>query len=224
MSFKKHLMHWLKTNYKVLLLIIGAVSIYANLIESVWFFGLKPLTTILIIIIPFTSLMEMTSHFQKTVFVGLLFCLGGDVLILKNEFFLSALVCFLVAHLLFGFTFIKTFGFSRNWILLGIVIGTAIAVYSILFPHLGPLQLPVIGYMFGIGFMVWQGVGAYLNFRNKSTAYVALGASSFMLSDSLLAYNKFVAALPFESIFVLSTYWFSLYCLSMASSKKVLSR
>ena len=87
MSFKKHLMHWLKTNYKVLLLIIGAVSIYANLIESVWFFGLKPLTTILIIIIPFTSLMEMTSHFQKTVFVGLLFCLGGDLLILKNEFF-----------------------------------------------------------------------------------------------------------------------------------------
>lgn len=47
------------------------------------------------------------------------------------------------------------------------------------------------------------GGGKLLNFRNKTTAFLAFGASNLMLSDSLLVYNKFSQALPFESFFVL---------------------
>jgi len=39
-----------------------------------------------------------------------------------------------------------------------------------------------------------------------------------MLSDSLLGYNKFVAPLPWESFWVLGSYWLALYGLAKATT------
>jgi len=42
---------------------------------------------------------------------------------------------------------------------------------------------------------------------DPSAAWVAVGACFFMLSDSLLAINKFVMPLPLAQLWVLATYY-----------------
>jgi hypothetical protein len=43
--------------------------------------------------------------------------------------------------------------------------------------------------------------------RNPAAFAVALGAGFFMLSDTLLAINRFVSPLPMSQVWVLSTYY-----------------
>jgi uncharacterized membrane protein YhhN len=43
--------------------------------------------------------------------------------------------------------------------------------------------------------------------RDRAALAVALGAGFFMLSDSLLATNKFVSPLPMPQVWVLGTYY-----------------
>jgi hypothetical protein len=43
--------------------------------------------------------------------------------------------------------------------------------------------------------------------RTPGSVWVAVGAGSFMLSDTLLALNKFVSPLPLSQLWVLSTYY-----------------
>ena len=43
--------------------------------------------------------------------------------------------------------------------------------------------------------------------RDRAALGVAIGAGFFMLSDSLLAVNRFVSPLPMSQVWVLSTYY-----------------
>ena len=49
-------------------------------------------------------------------------------------------------------------------------------------------------------------------FRRKRWA--AAGALLFMLSDTLLAWNRFRLAIPLASLWVLATYYAALWCLA----------
>jgi uncharacterized membrane protein YhhN len=71
------------------------------------------------------------------------------------------------------------------------------------------LRIPVGAYVVVIACMAAQAIGraAVLRDANPSAPWVAVGACFFMLSDSLLATNKFVAPLPLASLWVLSTYY-----------------
>ncbi len=44
----------------------------------------------------------------------------------------------------------------------------------------------------------------------------ALGGALFMVSDSLLAINKFAVPLPLASLWILATYWFAQGCIASA--------
>ena len=43
--------------------------------------------------------------------------------------------------------------------------------------------------------------------RDRASVWVAIGAGFFMLSDALLATNKFATPLPMAQLWVLSTYY-----------------
>ncbi len=55
--------------------------------------------------------------------------------------------------------------------------------------------------------MTAQAIGRATEQRTPAAVAVAVGACFFMLSDSLLAINRFVTPLPLSGLWVLSTYY-----------------
>jgi uncharacterized membrane protein YhhN len=55
--------------------------------------------------------------------------------------------------------------------------------------------------------MVAQAIGRATILQNLAARAVALGACAFMLSDSLIAINRFVQPLPLVSLWVLGSYY-----------------
>jgi alkylglycerol monooxygenase len=55
--------------------------------------------------------------------------------------------------------------------------------------------------------MAAQAIGRAMVLRDGPSCAVALGAVVFMLSDSLLATNKFAFALPMAPFWILATYY-----------------
>ncbi len=55
--------------------------------------------------------------------------------------------------------------------------------------------------------MATQAWGRYQLLQSRPALLTALGASFFMLSDSILAINRFVQPLPWSSVSVLGSYY-----------------
>jgi alkylglycerol monooxygenase len=69
------------------------------------------------------------------------------------------------------------------------------------------LRAPVAAYVVVIALMAAQAIGRATVLRERAAIGVAVGAGFFMLSDSLLAINKFVTPLPMAQVWVLGTYY-----------------
>jgi len=125
--------------------------------------------------------------------------------------FVPGLVGFLLAHLAYIALFRIGVGmFPRRGVLAAaLLIGAA--MYAFLW-HGGlppALRIPVGVYVVVIACMAAQAIGraAVLHDTDPSARWVAVGACFFMLSDSLLATNRFVVPLPLASLWVLATYY-----------------
>lgn len=123
-------------------------------------------------------------------------------------FFIPGLVSFLVAHLFYIALFRQGVPWfpSRRALLVTLVAGAA--MYAFLFNGLNPvLKIAVAAYVVVIALMAAQAIGRATVLRDPASVAVAVGASCFMLSDSLLATNKFALPLPMAQLWVLATYY-----------------
>lgn len=154
---------------------------------------------------------------RNTIFylmLGALFCsLLGDIFLMFEKvsslYFTLGLASFLIAHVLFALTFIKRWNKltlnSFKWVSLALL-SYGILLFFILKNSLGPLRIPVILYVLGIMAM------AITAFRRKgmvsqlSFILVFVGALLFVVSDSLLAVDKFMFVIPIAHILVMGTY------------------
>lgn len=172
-----------------------------NLIFGIYL--LKPLIVGSLIYLVFKAETELKSAFV----VALVSSLFGDIfLMLTNEnFFVPGLGCFLLTHVLYSWIFIKkaTFKLLPTFGLL-----TAIGLFYWLVLHKNiptNLLIPVVIYMIVISLM-----GVILNSvrtnRQSVQPWLGIGALLFILSDSLIAINKFVVSIPFPTLLIMSTY------------------
>lgn len=142
----------------------------------------------------------------------------GDVLLLKGEdelFFMLGLGSFLIAQIAYGYTFLKTEsnkqGLLRQKPLLALpVLILAVAIYAYLYPNLGEMLLPVSIYVLAITFMVLSAINRR-GFESKGSTVLIIAVFSFMLSDTLLAVNKFVVEIPRASVWIMLTYILAQY-------------
>lgn len=154
--------------------------------------------------------------------LALFFCWLGDLFLLfdhLNElYFMAGLGSFLIAHVLLIFLY----GKLKNETGVGfngpqkarvsfpvILVGTGLI--SILYPILGPLKVPVIIYASALMIMVLRSIYRYGFTSSKSFWNVCVGALFFMLSDSLLALNKFYQPIANAGVLVIVTYMTALY-------------
>jgi uncharacterized membrane protein YhhN len=161
-------------------------------------FVLKPLSTVLIIVVALLSLLVPTSQPAFTLWIacGLVLSLAGDVALIfeSNRAFLVGLVFFLLAHIVYSIACTVPNGFHPADIATGaILLVFAVSIVQYLRPGLGRMQGPVILYTLVICLMVNRAVSAFFGdaFTTTQAWLLSLGAIFFMLSDVVLAVNRF---------------------------------
>ncbi|MCY1166143.1 MAG: lysoplasmalogenase family protein [Pseudomonadota bacterium] len=171
---------------------------------------MKPLTLLIAIVLVASRTRPPAAkgRFDAFLLAALAASLAGDVLLMFPAYFIPGLLAFLVAHLFF----IALFRLGVAWFpsrrILGLTLATGLAMYAFLWPHLDPvLKGAVAAYVLVIALMAAQAMGRALVLRDKSAIAVAVGAGFFMLSDALLAINRFVQPLPLAQLWVLGTYY-----------------
>lgn len=180
-------------------------------------FIFKPLATLAVITFA-AQRGEAGSAARRWLLAGLLLSLAGDVALLWPQAgFLPGLVSFLLAHLAYLVAFTRgTRLAQRAWPFVGYAV-VAAALLWLLWPGVPvPLRLPVLAYVVCLAAMAAQ---AAVLWRSGSPrgAVLAAGGALFVLSDALLAHNKFggpLPPLPWASLWILSSYWAAQWCLA----------
>jgi len=78
---------------------------------------------------------------------------------------------------------------------------------------LGALKAPVLLYVTALTTMAWLAFGRKGSSPRNSYQLVATGASLFMLSDSILAINKFYSEIIVVDVWVMTTYAAAQFCI-----------
>lgn len=132
------------------------------------------------------------SRYDVLLVVGLLLCMGGDVLLIpkRRSIFAAGILSFLLGHVAFLAAFVSR-GVSGQAAMasgVGLTLVGAVVLRWLL-PHSGNLRLAVIAYVVVITSMVAVAVGtAWLGGGER----ILLGALMFYLSDLAVARERFV--------------------------------
>ena len=156
---------------------------------------------------------SITKGIAKWVLFALIFSLAGDVLLMfqgkKEIFFLLGLASFLIAHIFYIIFFhhvrVRENVKSNPWLLVIVVVYYA-ALISWLSPFLGDMKLPVriYGIVISIMFMLAMHM---LPIKNKlAGSWMMWGALLFVISDSVLAINKFYQPFEAANVIIMLTY------------------
>ena len=148
------------------------------------------------------------SAFFALLLAALACSMAGDVFLMFPGHFIAGLVSCMVAHLFYIALFRQGVGWFPGRPALMATLAVGVLVYAALWASLPrALRGPVGAYMVVIALMVAQALGRVTVLRDKASLWVAIGACFFMLSDTLLATNRFAIALPMAQTLVLSTYY-----------------
>ena len=155
-----------------------------------------------------SQLLSITKGINKWVLAALLFSLLGDVFLMfegKNSiFFLLGLSSFLLAHIFYIVFFHQVRLREKvkgNPLLLVIVVIYYAALITLLSPYLFDMKIPVLVYGIVISFMFMLAMHMLFIKNKPAGQWMMIGALLFVMSDSLLAINKFY--MPFEAAGVL---------------------
>ena len=176
------------------------------------YFLFKPLTMGIAIVFVATRgySTRATGRFNALLIAALVFSLAGDVfLMLPGNYFIPGLASFLVAHVFYIALFRQGQGWFPSKRALVAVLAVGAAMYSIVWGGLGDpvLKIAVAAYVSVISLMAAQAIGRATVQGDAAARWVALGACIFMVSDSLIAINKFVTPVALSSLWILATYY-----------------
>lgn len=198
-------------------------------LEHLRFFT-KPLILISLIIFYYRSSSEVTKWLRSFTILALIFSLIGDVFLMFTHihpnFFFSGLLAFLIAHIMYILVFRKQKHNDKPSIgfLIALVAYGALIFY-LLQDGLNDMIIPVTIYMLVILTMAFSASRRKGEVSVISSSLVLIGAVLFIISDSLIAINKFYQAVPLADILIMSTYALAQYLiiLGLLKSKSLTS-
>lgn len=150
-------------------------------------------------------LTQPRTRYRSLVAVGLAFGAGGDLLLELGQF-VPGLISFLIGHLFYIPAFL---GDERR---LKPVLGIPFIAYGIaltwaLAEGAGDLLVPVAVYAIVISVMAWRAAARIGTVPSISGLTTAVGAVSFVISDSLIALDRFGDPIPGARWWIMTTYW-----------------
>lgn len=160
----------------------------------------KPAATLLLVGVAIAIVPEDDTR-RAWFVLALVLSLAGDVfLMLPRNLFVAGLASFLLGHV----AYVAGFGVGEAWPWIAGVALVAVAVGAPILRallHRGEKELvgPVVAYMTVISVMVACAIGT-------GDPVAIAGAVLFMLSDSLIAWNRFVRPLAWAPVTIMVTY------------------
>lgn len=188
------------------------LSVYSIQVGPALLYKTLIIPVLIVIFILNVSLSESRFHFF--ILAGLIFSWAGDVLLqLDNsgtDLFIPGLMAFLLAHVMYIIVFFGTPGNNRFlekhfYVTFGLLL-YGVALTGLLWDYLGKLRIPVIFYGLIILTMLAGALNRYYKTEKRSYYLVLAGAILFVISDSLLAINKFAFHFSLSVFLVMSTY------------------
>lgn len=188
--------------------------------------GVIPQFVVKAILIPFLILIFLLNIRPGTMtsrwflFFALFFSWAGDtVLELTNMsgltqqheiLFMIGLLCFMMTHVLYFAVFWlapgRPYAMKKNFLFLLPVFLYGAGLLYYLMDDLGEMRIPVIVYTIVLLAMLAAAISRYKKVGPVSYFLVLTGAVLFVLSDSLLAVNKFSYPFKGSSAWIMSTY------------------
>ncbi len=194
----------------------GALATLTSAVELThWHWLFKPLAMVIAIVLVASSAYSASARgpFDSKPWwllgAALAGSLAGDAFLMVEGFFIPGLVSFLIAHVAYIALFRQGVAWFPRPLALVATLGVGGAMYAYLWQGGLPtgLRIPVAVYVTVIALMAAQALGRAGALGDRAARQVALGACFFMLSDSLLATNRFVQPLPLAQVGVLATYY-----------------
>lgn len=192
-------------------LLVGVINIASRFLEiSVINDYTKPLLMPLLIYLLYLMADGKITLARLLLAAALLCSWIGDLFLMSegDVFFLAGLGAFLVAQLIYIITLYKSAQDCPRLRLTYLipVIVYCILLMSIIFPNAGSMTLPVLAYGAGILSMVF--VASLRRGHTNRISYIwgLAGAVLFVISDSIIAIDKFYLDIVYSGAWVMATY------------------
>lgn len=214
--------------------LIFILIILLNLISQSGFFPelkffVKPLICLSLAVYLFKNV-NIQSGFNRLVLAGLIFSLFGDVFLLfagsDVYFFLYGLISFLFAHIVYSLAFIRDFKNNPDaskyygHLMLFCMGIFSMSYYTFIRDYLNDFRIPVMAYMFVISVMAILAGYRYRRVNLLSFRMIYLGAIFFVISDSALAFNKFVQPFSSAGFIIMSAYMIAQYLITIGTIER----
>lgn len=182
----------------------------------------KPMLLPALLVCYLVETKHQRSRFSLPVVAALFFSWVGDVLLMFQDrqqlFFILGLASFLLAHVFYIIWFVqqlKKDPAQPRWLYIVAVALYACVLMYFLWPHLGEMKLPVFAYAIIISLMLALALHVVtIKFKFPvQRMFLLYGAKLFVISDSLLAINKFHTAFAGAGFLIMLTYGLAQYFL-----------
>ncbi|MBI4989225.1 MAG: lysoplasmalogenase [Rhodocyclales bacterium] len=191
--------------------LVALLAIRAHYLEDRqrWqIYAFKPLATLLILALAL-SLSPTHPEYRWAIAAGLLFSTAGDVfLMLPRDRFVAGLASFLAAHLCYVHAFSIGVSFGADFLLWLPYFMAGGIVVALVWPGLKPaLRGPVAVYVVVIAVMAGQAAERWHALGSGVALAAAVGAGLFVVSDVVLAIDRFRRPFRAARAVTLATYW-----------------
>lgn len=205
---------------------LGAIS--GALLGGAWWwlhYLCKPLATALLLLMAARAAAPMGPRYRGLICAGLLLSLAGDVFLMLPtgtppfDPFVAGLLAFLLAHLCYCTAFSKGSTWPARVLMLLIYGAVAVGNLVWLLPHVpAALRSAVLAYVAVLTTMAALAGARAWSLRGDPLAQpariAAIGGGVFVLSDCLLAWDKFGDGIPHSVLWVLASYYAAQWCIA----------
>lgn len=215
--------------HTILYFAAGIAFMVLEAIGAVWTgIAVKTLIIPLLIWLYLRFIRGYGNRFHNLIIAALIFSWLGDITLQLTPFgesyFLLGLGSFLVAQLIYMMAFLNTPGkntlFFRKIYLLVPVALYGWGILCLLSDGLGDMKLPVTVYTVVILSMLLAAINREKKVNRQSFQMVLAGAILFVLSDSLIAINKFIQPFELARIAIMSAYITAQYLIALGCTRQ----
>ncbi|MBD3195437.1 MAG: hypothetical protein GF317_10300 [Candidatus Lokiarchaeota archaeon] len=202
------------TNIFLALFVIDfLVHIYSEITENKKLrYATKPLLMPLLILYYIFGIGVMNVNWF--IVLALIFSLGGDLSLMigrEGKWFMYGLGSFLFGQIsyIIGFALtISNIFLFPSWGIILIMPEVVIAgsLYFLINDKMGKLKIPTVVYMLVISTMSFFALSRLGSYMGVAFLLVWLGSLSFIISDAIIAFDKFYKDIPKDRVYVMITY------------------
>jgi len=208
---------------------IGVIFIALEYMETTWLaLVIKGLIIPVLMVLYYSLARFKMNSFHRFILVALFFSWVGDVTLqlqaYSDNFFMIGLIGFLITQVIYLVLFFSTKGdnvlfFNKIWLAIPVLLFGA-GIFWVFYDGLGDMMIPVLVYTVVILTMLLGAINRKEKVNQLSYSLVLIGAVLFILSDSILAVNKFAYQVPLYRLANMSTYITAQYLIAMGCIKQ----